>query len=98
MQYTEGSQLNFDEYIDLLKTRRAAFDKAHPQKIDYPYQELGIEMQRFFGRNIWYLFYKYKEDDIREAFTVCERKGKRSVPYLIGIIKHKYTGFEPRKS
>lgn len=92
MEFTEGSHIDLSGYVNLLKSRRATFDETHPQKIEHSFQELGIEMQKFFGKNIWYLFYKHKEDDLRYAFSICQKKNKRSIPYLLGIIKHKYKG------
>ena len=94
MQFVDGNKIDFSNYEALLKNRAAQFSKkTEGKKVDHSYQELGIEMQRFFGRNIWYLFYKYKEQDLRDAFEICKRNNKKSVGYLIGIIRHKYTGF-----
>ena len=87
-------QLNFDSFKQQQRERKAAFDKKHSgKKIDHSYQELAIEMQQFFGKNIWYLFWKYKEQDIKEAFEICKRKEIKNVAYLIGCINRKYTGF-----
>lgn len=61
-------------------------------KIKYRYQELGLEMQKWFPQQehgfMWSLFYRYHEDDIREAYRKIQFTNKHSVPYLIGIIKN----------
>ena len=94
MEYTEGNKLDFTKYEQLLKERAAQFnERTQGKRIEHSFQELGIEMQRYFGRNIWHLFYKYKEQDLREAFAICQRNEKKSVGYLLGIIRHKYNGF-----
>lgn len=65
--------------------------KASKRKIDYSFQELGIEMQDYFTSAkkslIWSLFYKFREDKIRDAFKVCKEKGIQNIAYLMGILK-----------
>jgi hypothetical protein len=67
--------------------------EAHPQKIEYEFQELGLEMAKFFPKDqhklMWSLFTRpgYTEDKVRKAFAICERKEVHNVLYLIGIIK-----------
>ena len=60
------------------------------QKVDFPFQELGIEMQTYYDENIWWLFHKDYAPlgKIREAFKIAKAKNNKSVPYLIGIIKN----------
>ena len=67
----------------LLKLKKPA-----KHKIDYSFQDLGIEMQSYFKKIIWYLFHKYDELKIRDAFKICKEKGIKKVNYLVGIIKH----------
>ena len=94
MKYAQGDNLDLSGYTDLLKERAAQFkERTEGKRIDHSFQELGIEMQKYFNRNIWHLFYKYKEQDLREAFAICQRNDKKSVGYLIGVIRHKYNGF-----
>lgn len=59
------------------------------KQIDFPFQELGIEMQDYYGQNIWWLFHKEYAPlgKIREAFKIAQRKKNKSFPYLVGIIK-----------
>jgi len=67
---------------DYLKTRKTKTTKA-----DFRFQELGMEMQEYFKQNIWYLFYKYDEFQIKDAFTICKNKGIKKINYLVGIIR-----------
>jgi len=56
-------------------------------KIDYEYQEIGIEMSKYFKDNIWWLFHKYSYPKIRQAFKICQRDSIYTISYFIGIIK-----------
>ena len=85
MRYTRVMDLG--NYEALLEKRR-----NQNKGVDYRFQELGKEMQKYFNKNIWYLFYRYKEEDLRLAFEECKRYNKPYVPYLIKIIKNKYGG------
>lgn len=94
MQNHSGEQLDLSSYKCDLKQKQIAFNNKYGgKKVEYSYQELGIDMQQYFGKNVWYLFHKYKEQDIREAFAICQKKNIRKIPYLIGCIKHRYSGF-----
>lgn len=82
--------VNPDKYLVIKKS-----------KIDFSYQELGLEMQEFFPLKdrprIWGSFYKYDERKIRDAFYLCfkkyndknekKREKYREFSYCIGIIK-----------
>lgn len=73
--------------------RKPVFEvKKSDKKIDYSFQELGLEMQDYFGKNkkglIWSLFYKFREDRIRDAFIFCQKKGIKDISYLVGILKN----------
>lgn len=79
--------MDLGNYTDLLEKRRA----QHPQDIRYSFQELGIEMEKFFGnKKCWPLFYKYGEEELRLAFGECKKYNKPFVPYLIKVIKNKH--------
>ncbi len=69
-----------DNYIDQIKQRR-------DDRIKYSYQELGFEMQKYFKQNIWFIFYRYRESEIREAFQICQKE-KKPFPYLMGILNN----------
>lgn len=64
---------------------RFNFDK----KIDYEFQALGLELQPFYGKAIWSLFYKkgFTEEKIRKAHDIAKSRGVIKLNYLIGIIK-----------
>lgn len=59
-------------------------------KVKHEFQELGLELEPFYGKLIWTLFYKpwATEFKIRQAHE-RNLKGKRvfELKYLIGIIK-----------
>ena len=94
MEYSQASKLDFSNYEELLKSRAAQFtEKTGGKKVEHSFQELGLELQQYFGKGVWWLFYKYKEEDIRRAFGICQRNGKTNVNYLVGCIKRQYGGF-----
>lgn len=59
------------------------------QRIDFEFQALGVELEPFYGKAIWPLFYKkgFTEVKIREAHEIAKKRGITKLPYLIGIIK-----------
>lgn len=58
------------------------------KKIDYEFQQMGIELEPFYGKVIWSLFYKYPLEKIRDAHKVCVERGVMKLAYLIGVIKN----------
>lgn len=60
-------------------------------KILHEYQAIGKEMEEYFPKNehrlIWMQFNKYHYKDIERAFNVCQKKGIKTIRYLIGILK-----------
>jgi len=88
MQYSSGEQLELGNYKALLQKRKTAFDEKHEgKKVEYEYQEVGIEMQKFFKQNIWFLFTKYDLNDIKYAFDQCKKYEKPHIGYLLAVIK-----------
>lgn len=67
-----------------------AKEQVGASKANYRYQELGLEMQPYFKQNIWWLFHKYHEDDIRFAFEQCKKYEKFHIGYIISVIKGRY--------
>lgn len=63
--------------------------KKSKAKINFSYQELGIELQKYFKTNTWWIFSRYEEWKIRDAFKICKEKGISSVNYLLGILRNK---------
>jgi len=62
--------------------------KKAEHKIDYSYQELGIELQEYFGvKWVWRFFYIYPESKIREAFKITKERGMTKPSYMVGVMK-----------
>ena len=80
----EEQEYKLKSFGDLLKRRKP---KKQKHKIDYRFQELGIEMQKYFKKNIWFLFTKYDELKLRDAFKICKKKGIKNIAYLLGIYR-----------
>lgn len=58
------------------------------RKVDFEFQQIGIELEPFYGKVIWSLFYKYPLVKIRDAHKVCVERGIITVKYLIGVMKN----------
>lgn len=58
-------------------------------KVDFHFQALGLELEPFYGKVIWSLFYKANvtEDKVRRAHEIAVKKGKVNYGYLYGVIK-----------
>lgn len=58
-------------------------------KVNFEFQELGLELQPIYGKVIWSLFHKvgFTEQKIRRAHEVCKQKGILKLAYLIGCVK-----------
>lgn len=76
-------------YETVLKKRRAAFEEKHGD-VEYEFQVIGKEMEKYFKKNIWYLFYRYSLDDIKYAFEQCRRYDKPHLPYFLAVIRNRY--------
>ena len=63
---------------------KISFEKS---KINFEFQQLGLEMQPLYGKLIWTLFYTYNLEKIKDADKICRQKGITSLPYLVGVIK-----------
>lgn len=68
-------------------------DESPPsRRIDFSFQELGIEMTEKFGEKfrdrIWPLFHhkKWNEQVIREAFEVYKKGEHKGFEYFMGIL------------
>lgn len=68
---------------------------AEETKIDFEFQQLGIEMMQHFGKQysnrIWPLFHKaqYHISVIRDAWFIYQKTGKNSFLYFLGILNNK---------
>ena len=56
----------------------------------YEWQELAHEMggKKKFNRQMYFIFYRYPENKIREAYRKCSEKGEYKVNHLIENIKN----------
>jgi hypothetical protein len=76
---------------ELIRNRKQELPPENQPKIEYGFQELGVEMQEYFKpkypSEVWALFYKYPEGLIRDSFKRCKKRGNTNVRYLVGIIK-----------
>ena len=73
---------------EILKFRRNLLEKrTGGKKVNFEFQEIGLEMQKYFNQNIWFLFYRYPLDDIKKAFEICKTKKINKVGYIIGVLK-----------
>ncbi len=69
--------------------------KEEGPKVDWEFQQLGIEMTQHFGKkfsgSIWSNFHKadYTLEIIREAWFVYQKQAIKSFPYFMGILNKK---------
>lgn len=65
--------------------------KLDERKINYSFQLLGLDMADWFGKEkqklIFSLFYRHKEEKLRDAFEICKKRGVKTINYFLGIIK-----------
>ncbi len=77
---------------DILKAKYSNL-KPSEQKIDYSFQELGIEIETYFGKSkrIWAMFHKvgYTESLMRYALKECQNRGVTNLNYFEAIIRNK---------
>ena len=77
------------QIADILKER---YSKPLEHKIEYSFQELGIELESYFkNKRIWSMFHKvgYSENVMRYALKECQRRQIANVNYFEKIIKNK---------
>lgn len=79
--------INRDNKIEKFVFSEKAF-KAKKKKIDYEFQQLGIELEPLYGKAIWAMFYKWPLVKIKDAHKVCVNKGITKIPFLIGVMKN----------
>ncbi len=80
----------WNEFEKKIEKRAENFKKKHGnRKIDHRFQEIGLELQEWFGGNPWFIFYKPEAtiDKIKRAFEICKKKQIKSIGYLLGIIQ-----------
>ncbi len=59
-------------------------------KIRWEFEEIGQDMEVWFGKNIWYIFYKPEAElsKVKYAFNQCKKYNKKNIAYLIKIIQN----------
>ena len=72
---------------EILKTERKP-----DTRVEYEYQEIGLEMQKWFPKSewrlIWPLFYKYPVYSVKRAFKETRDRNKKTVRYLIVVLRN----------
>ena len=98
--YIQGSCLDCSGRQAVATPKKSRKDKEYEKenkelkkhKIDYSFQELGITISQYFPKNqhkwMWSMFYKYSENQIRQAFKVCQEKKIYNIAYLKGVLKN----------
>lgn len=73
-------------YLEKFKPETA---RAGP-KVDFEFQAIGLELQPYYGKKIWSLFYKpgMTEDKVRRAHEIAKKRGVMKYGYLIGVLKN----------
>ena len=57
------------------------------RKVEFEFQALGLEMEPYYGKAVWGLFYKHPVPKIRDAHKIAIERGHTELAYLIGILK-----------
>ena len=78
-------KLPLQDFTQELQKRRKYYEK---RKIDYEFQEVGLEMKEWFGGNVFWIFYRPEAElnKVKEAFKICKEKGIKKVDYLLGVL------------
>lgn len=67
--------------------------EARESKFQYEFQELGVELEPYYGKLIWTIFWRlgnkkgFTPYQIRKAHEICQKKGNLTFPYLVGVLK-----------
>jgi hypothetical protein len=73
--------------MENLKSKLKNYEIPKPKKkFNFRYQVLADEMTINFKRNCYWLFWKYPEHKIENAYKVCKEKGIDKISYLIGML------------
>lgn len=77
---------------EILKAKYSNFTPSE-KRIEYSYQELGIEIENYFGKSsrIWAMFHKkgYTEHLMRFALKECTNRSIKNLNYFEAIIRNK---------
>lgn len=61
--------------------------KTPKKKFNHKWQVLADEISTYFNKPLYWLFYRYEDWKIENAYKACKEKGVDKVNYLIGILK-----------
>ena len=75
-------EINKEQYLKDLKERG-----ENSPNHKYSWQVLASEMTQKFGIQMYFIFYKYPENKIRDAYEKCKKEGAYRMDYLIENIK-----------
>jgi len=63
--------------------------KYQPEKKETNwYKQLGKEMTEYFGKNCYWIPYRYEQWKIRQAFKTMQDLDKKEFGYFLGILKN----------
>ena len=70
-----------------LEKRREYYEK---RKISFEFQEVGLELEKWFGKKCWFVFYQPEAElsKVKEALRICKEKNIRDLKYFLGILKN----------
>lgn len=72
---------SIQNYIEQLKNRSS--------KHKYQWQESAERLSQWFGTPLYWLYHRYEQWKIEDAFRICQEKNIKKLGYLIGILKNK---------
>lgn len=52
------------------------------------WKEAGKEMSAFFGKNVYWIFWKYGRDQIDRAYAIAQKEGDRDFTHFMNRIIH----------
>jgi hypothetical protein len=79
--------LNFD-----LEARQKEFErKMGGKRVNWEFEEIGLELENWFGRKLYWIFYRPwgEVGKVKEALKVCQAKKIKDVRYLLAILTPK---------
>ncbi len=75
-----------------LEARQKEFEKKMGgKKVDYEFQEVGLELEKWFNRKLYWIFYRSwgEISEVRAALKICKEKNIRDANYLLAILTPK---------
>lgn len=88
----ELKKVDQNRYFDILEKRAQDFKEKHKgKKVDFEFQEIGLELNKWFGQNCFWILSKPESElqKVKYALKVCQEKKIKKIGYLLGILKNK---------